>query len=233
MVVIAIQPYGAVLLTDDPVDFECDALGRCRHDGLFRGDAESPVAADELTEFGDDVLGVGMMAVWGLLVRVVRLGRFLGGGLLFLMGLVPGELGVRQLVADGHPLSRPDQFGKVGVQGVVGEPRHLQCFPVRSFPAVAPCQCYPEDGGCLLRILQVSFVEVTDTEEQQCVGMLCLEVEVLLEYGRELFLLARLLRFGGELSVCLLSLSSRFLKPLDLCLCFRGGGETVKMKGCP
>ena len=84
-----------------------------------------------------------------------------------------------------------------------------------------------------MRILQVSFVEVTDTEEQQCVGMLGLEVEVLLEDGGQLFLLAWLLWFGGELAVGLLGLSSRFLKPLDLCLCFRGGGETVKMKGRP
>ena len=206
MVVIAIQPYGAVLLTDDPVDLEGDALGRCRHDGLFRGDAESPVAADELVEFGDDVLGVGMMAVRGLLVRGVRLGGFRGGGLLFLMGLVSGELGIRQLVADGHPLSRPDQFGKVGVQGMVGEPRHLQRLPVRSFPAVAPCQRYPENGGSFLRILQVSLVEVTDTEEQQCVGMLGLEVEVLFEDGGQLFLLAWLLWFGGELAVGLLGL---------------------------
>ena len=150
-----------------------------------------------------------------------------------MMGLVSGEFGVWQLVADGHPLSRPDQFGKVGVQGVVGESRHLQCFPVRSFPAVAPCQRYPEDGGSFLRILQVSLVEVTDTEEQQCVGMLGLEVEVLLEDGGQLFLLAWLLRFGGELAVGLLSLSSCCLQPLDLCLCFRGGGETVEMKGRP
>ena len=116
---------------------------------------------------------------------------------------------------------------------MVGESRHLQCFPVRSFPAVAPCQCYPEDGGRLLRILQVSLVEVTDTEEQQCVGMLGLEVEVLLEDRGQLFLLAWLLWFGGELAVGLLALFSRFLKPLDFGLRFRGGGETVEMKGCP
>ena len=89
---------------------------------------------------------------------------------------------------------------------MVGESRHLQCFPVRSFPAVAPCQRYPENGGSFLRILQVSLVEVTDTEEQQCVGMLGLEVEVLLEDGRQLFLLAWLLWFGGELAVGLLGL---------------------------
>ena len=116
---------------------------------------------------------------------------------------------------------------------MVGEPRHLQCFPVRSFPAVAPCQRYPEDGGSLLRVLQVSLVEVTDTEEQQCVGMLGLEVEVLFEDRGQLFLLDWLLWFGGELSVGLLGLSSRFLQPLDLCLRFRGGGETVEMKGRP
>ena len=84
-----------------------------------------------------------------------------------------------------------------------------------------------------MRILKVCLVEVTDTEEQQCVGMLGLEVEVLLEDGGQLFLLAWLLWFGGELAVCLLSLSSRCLQFLDLCLCFRGGGETVEMKGCP
>ena len=84
-----------------------------------------------------------------------------------------------------------------------------------------------------MRILQVSLVEVTDTEEQQCVGMLGLEVEVLLEDGGQLFLLARLLRFGGELAVGLLGLCSRSLQLLYLCLCLRGRGETVEMKGCP
>ena len=116
---------------------------------------------------------------------------------------------------------------------MVGESRHLQCFPVRSFPAVAPCQRYPEDRGRFLRILQVSLVEVTDTEEQQCVGMLGLEVEVLLEDRGQLFLLAWLLRFGGELAVGLLGLCSRGLQLLDLGLRFRGGGETVEMKGRP
>ena len=84
-----------------------------------------------------------------------------------------------------------------------------------------------------MRVLQVSLVEVTDTEEQQCVGMLGFEVEILFEDGRELFLLVWLLWFGGELSVGLLGLFPRFLQPLDLGLRFRGGGETVKMKGRP
>ena len=36
-----------------------------------------------------------------------------------------GQLGVFQLVADGHALAGTDEFGQIGVEGVMGEARHL------------------------------------------------------------------------------------------------------------
>ena len=36
-----------------------------------------------------------------------------------------GQLGVLQLVANGYALASPDELGQVGVEGMVGESRHL------------------------------------------------------------------------------------------------------------
>ena len=36
----------------------------------------------------------------------------------------PFLLGILQLVADGHTFTGPDEFGEIGIEGVVGESRH-------------------------------------------------------------------------------------------------------------
>ena len=116
---------------------------------------------------------------------------------------------------------------------MVGESSHFQGLPVGSFSAVALCQRDAKDEGGLLRVLHVGLVEVADTEEQQCVGMFGLEVEVLFEDGRKFFLLGWLLCFGGELAVGLLGLRVCLLQLLYLGLGFRGGGEAVDTDARP
>ena len=94
-----------------------------------------------------------------------------------------GELGVFELVADGHALSGAYELGQVGIERMVGKSRHLDHFRL---PAVGTfgkgdAQYLGGDDG----ILRIGFIEVAATEQQDSIGMLCLELEVLFHHRRK------------------------------------------------
>ena len=97
------------------------------------------------------------------------------------------QLGVLQLLADGHTLSGTHQLRKVGVQGVVRESRHLDCLcgTVGAFG-----KGYAENlrGNDCIR--GICLIKVAHTVEQNGVGMLLLHLEILL-HQRGLYYLFR------------------------------------------
>ena len=94
-----------------------------------------------------------------------------------------GQFRVFQLVADGHPLARTDEFGQVGVECVVGKSGHLHHFALSAVGSFGEgdAQNVRRDD----RILRVGFIEVATAKQQDGIGMLCLELEILFHHGRE------------------------------------------------
>ena len=90
-------------------------------------------------------------------------------------------LGVFQLVADGHAPPGPDELGQVGVEGMVGEPRHRRLAAVAAVVALGEGDA--QDAGSHHGIVAVGLVEVAAAEEQQGVGMLGLHREELPHHG--------------------------------------------------
>ena len=86
-----------------------------------------------------------------------------------------GEFGVFQLFADGDPAAVPDQFGQIGVDGMVGKSGHFDAaFQLGPFGEHdAQNLCRPHG------ILTVGLVKVAHAEQQHRVGMLCLDLRVL------------------------------------------------------
>ena len=92
-----------------------------------------------------------------------------------------GHLGVLELLADGHALAGADEFGQVGVDGVVGEARHLDVL-ANAVGALGECDAQylrGYDG-----VLAVCLVEIAHAEKQHGIGMNLLHVEILLHQRR-------------------------------------------------
>ena len=104
------------------------------------------------------------------------------------------KLRVLQLVAYRHTPASPDELGQVGVERMIGKARHLRSLTsVARASVAAPRESDAEYLRRSYGILAVSLVEVTAAEQQQCVGMLRLEVEKLFHHRREavIFLFCR------------------------------------------
>ena len=95
-------------------------------------------------------------------------------------------LRVFQLVANSHALTSPYQLGQISVESMMRETSHL-CSTCRT-AIVTTCQRDAENPGSLYRILAICFIEVATSEEQQCLGMLCLHLEKLPHHGRQTFI---------------------------------------------
>ena len=90
-----------------------------------------------------------------------------------------GQLGVFQLVADGHALARADQFGQVRVERMIGKSGHLDGLLL----AVGTLgQRDAQDFGSHNGVGRIGFVEVSATEQHHGVRVLGLEVEKLLHH---------------------------------------------------
>lgn len=91
------------------------------------------------------------------------------------------QLGVFQLLADSHALAGPHQFREVGVDGMVGESRQLD---IRRGTVGAARERDAQNAAGLDRIVAESLVEVAYAEQQDGVGMYCLDGVILLHQGR-------------------------------------------------
>ena len=111
-----------------------------------------------------------------------------------------GQLGVFQLVADGHTPSGAYQLGQVGVQRMMRESRHLDGL------LLAVGALGQRDAQYLGRrngIGGVGLVEVATPEQHQGIGMLRLEVEKLFHHRGEDYIFVHsyffgFLIFGGQ-----------------------------------
>ena len=92
-----------------------------------------------------------------------------------------GQLGVLQLVADGDTLAGTDEFGQIGVQGMVGKTRHLGSS---GSTVAAPREGDAQNLAGSDCILQVGLIKVTHTEQQYRIGMLGLHLDKLLHHRR-------------------------------------------------
>ena len=88
-----------------------------------------------------------------------------------------GQLGILQLIADRYSMPRADQFGQVGIQGMVRETCQGH-FTGRA--VVAFGEGDPEDLRGPNSVGGEGLVEIAHTEEQQGVGVLPLDPLILL-----------------------------------------------------
>ena len=91
------------------------------------------------------------------------------------------QLGVLQLLADGHALAGPHQLGQIGVDGMVGKSRQLD---VRRRSVGAACERDAQDAAGLDRVVAEGLVKVAYAEQQYGVGMHRLDGIILLHQGR-------------------------------------------------
>ena len=89
-----------------------------------------------------------------------------------------GELGVFQLVADGHFVAGAHELGEVGFYGVVREAGHLG---IALFAVGAAREHDAQDLADCHCVIGITLVEVAHAVEQDGLGMLCLYGKVLLE----------------------------------------------------
>ncbi len=87
------------------------------------------------------------------------------------------EFGVFELLADGDTLSGADKFRQIGVESMVRKTGKLDILR-RTVGAAG--EGYAQYFGCGDGVVGKSFVEVADTEQQYCVGMLCFHLDILL-----------------------------------------------------
>ena len=155
-------------------------VGSLSGEKLTRGDVEEGHAARSLSKVhsGQEVIFLVVQHVvahrhaWRDEFRDAALDEFLC------------QLRVFQLVADGHTPPCADEFRQVGVEGVMGESRHL-VLTLRPSPVVAMRQRDAQDAAGIDGIVAVGLVEVATAEEQQRVGMFLLQREELLHHGGE------------------------------------------------
>ena len=91
-----------------------------------------------------------------------------------------GELGVLQLVADGHSPARPYELWQIRVERMMRKSGHLR----RVFRAsvVAPGERYAQYLAGVYGVLKVCLIKVSATKQQQRVGVLCLQRHKLLHH---------------------------------------------------
>ena len=94
-----------------------------------------------------------------------------------------GELGVFELVADGHTFACPHQFGQIGVECVMRESRHLQTLGSSAGAIGATREGDSQNFAGNDGIFAVGFIEVAYAKEQNGVGVLRLHRHKLLHHG--------------------------------------------------
>ncbi len=90
-------------------------------------------------------------------------------------------LGVLQLLADGHALARPHEFGHVDVERMMRKSRQLY---IRSGAVGPPRKRYAQNRTRLDGVVPESFIKISHTKQQYRIGMHRLDRVVLLHQGR-------------------------------------------------
>ena len=106
------------------------------------------------------------------------------------------HLRVFQLVANGNSLACSDEFGQIGVEGVMWEACHGDALGRGVFAVVASRQGDAKYFGGDDCVLGIGFVEVAAAEQQQCLGMFRLEVVELLHHRRQHLAVVRVASLG-------------------------------------
>ena len=89
------------------------------------------------------------------------------------------QLGVFQLVADGHTLACTDEFRQIGIECMMGKARHLVALVVTVVTMGQRDAQNPRSGDS---VLAISLVKVATTEKHHRIGMLRLQVEELFHH---------------------------------------------------
>ena len=76
------------------------------------------------------------------------------------------------MVTDGNSLTGTDQFRKVNIERMVRKPCYHKRFSFSIFCVIAFAERDSKYFGCFLCIVAVSFIEVSTSEEQNCIRML-------------------------------------------------------------
>ena len=98
------------------------------------------------------------------------------------------QLGIFQLVADGHTLASTNQLWQVGVEGVMGKTSHLVALVIAIIPMSERNAQYPRSNN---GILAIGLVEVATTKQQQRFRVLSLEVKKLFHHRSQLLTFLR------------------------------------------
>ncbi len=97
----------------------------------------------------------------------------------------PFQFRVLQLFTDSHTMTGPHEFGQIYIKGMVRESRQLDTTVNAALPTG---QGNAEYLGSLHSILAENFIEISDTEQQYCIGMFLFHLPILLQQ-RLIFLL--------------------------------------------
>ena len=92
-------------------------------------------------------------------------------------------LGVFELVADGYALAGSDEFGQIGIEGMMGEACHLHAARLAAVVTAREGDAQYARGGD--GVFAVGLVEVAAAEEHQRLRVLGLEGEELLHHRGE------------------------------------------------
>jgi len=90
-------------------------------------------------------------------------------------------LGLFQLLGDGHLETRLQQLAQVAGEGVVRDAAHGGLHVLVVPP---PGEHHPQHRRSLFRVLEEQLVKIPQPEEQQRIGVLLLQLQVLLEHRR-------------------------------------------------
>ena len=146
---------------------------------LARRDVEEADATGSLAEMNGTEEVVLLIVQHGVLHGHTRCHQFGDATLDELLG----QLGVFQLVADGHAPASPDELGQISVEGMMRKTRHLVALVIS---IVAMCQCDAQYLCSHYGIVAIGLIEIAATKQQQRLRVFRLEVEKLFHHRCEL-----------------------------------------------
>ena len=95
------------------------------------------------------------------------------------------EFGVFELIADSHTFSSTDEFGQIGIKGMMGESGHLIAFHTSTIITMGEGDTkYLRSGN---GIFAIGLVEVATSEQHHCVRMFRFQIEELFHHRGQFF----------------------------------------------
>ena len=90
----------------------------------------------------------------------------------------PFQLRIFQLLTDSHTFACPHKFGQIGVKSVMGKSRQ---FNSAVYAALSASQRNTENFRRLHGIFAENFIEIADTEHENCIRMFLFHLLILFE----------------------------------------------------